>query len=126
MFDPDLPGLRVEEHAEQNGAVAAINGGGFLDEGGVGTGGMPLGLVIKDGVLLSGGKNTRSTIVGFDADNQLIVGTLTGQECLDRGIRDAVAFGPPSSSTGSRWTSPAAGAGSIPARCWASGRTAQY
>ena len=94
VFDPDLPGLRVEEHAEQNGAVAAINGGGFLDEGGVGTGGMPLGLVIKDGVLLSGGKNTRSTIVGFDADNQLIVGTLTGQECLDRGIRDAVAFGP--------------------------------
>ena len=32
--------------------------------------------------------------MGFDADNQLIVGTLTGQECLDRGIRDAVAFGP--------------------------------
>ncbi len=94
VFDPDLPGLRVEEHAEQSGAVATINGGGFLDEGGVGTGGMPLGLVIKDGVLLSGGKNTRSTIVGFDADNQLIVGTLTGQECLDRGIRDAVAFGP--------------------------------
>ncbi len=94
VFDPELPGLRVEEHAEQSSAVAAINGGGFADEGGVGKGGMPLGLVIKDGELLNGSLSTRSSIVGFDRDNQLIVGTMTGQECLDRGIRDAVAFGP--------------------------------
>ena len=33
-------------------------------------------------------------IVGFDQNNQLVVGTMTGQECLDRGIRDAVSFGP--------------------------------
>ncbi len=94
VFDPDVAGLRVEEYAEQNGAIAAINGGGFLDEGGVGKGGMPLGLVIKDGKLLSGGKNTKGSIVGFDNENHLIVGTLTGAECLERGIRDAVSFGP--------------------------------
>ena len=94
VFDPEVAGLRVEEFAEQNGAIAAINGGGFLDEGGVGKGGMPLGLVIKDGELLNGGMDTRSSIVGFDNENHLIVGNLTGRECLERGIRDAVAFGP--------------------------------
>ena len=93
-FDPEVAGLRVEEFAERNDAIAAINGGGFLDEGGVGKGGMPLGLVIKDGKLLNGGMDTRSSIVGFDNENHLIVGNLSGRECLERGIRDAVAFGP--------------------------------
>lgn len=33
-------------------------------------------------------------IVGFDTNDQLVVGTMTGRECLERGIRDAVSFGP--------------------------------
>ena len=50
--------------------------------------------MIKDGELLYGDLNSSSSIVGFDQNDVLVVGTLTGQECLDRGIRDAVSFGP--------------------------------
>lgn len=49
VFDKEASGVRVEDFAKQENAVATINGGGFLDEGGVGKGGMPLGIVIKDG-----------------------------------------------------------------------------
>ena len=94
VFSEEASGVRVEDFAKQENAVAAINGGGFMDEGGVGKGGMPLGIVIKDGKLLNGGLSSAQPIVGFDQNNQLIVGTMTGQECLDRGIRDAVSFGP--------------------------------
>lgn len=94
VFSNDAYGVRVEEFAEREGAVAAINGGGFADEGGVGKGGMPLGLVIKDGKLLAGSTSGSYSLVGFDSEDHLIVGTMTGQECIDRGIRDGVSFGP--------------------------------
>lgn len=93
-FGPDEPGVRIEDFVTQENAIAAINGGGFADQGGVGKGGMPLGLVIKNGKVLAGGLSTKSPMVGFDKDNHLVVGTMTGQECLDRGIRDALSFGP--------------------------------
>ena len=94
VFGEEESGVRVEDFAKQENAVAAINGGGFLDEGGVGKGGMPLGIVIKAGELLNGGLDSPQPIVGFDSNDQLVVGTMTGRECLERGIRDAVSFGP--------------------------------
>ncbi len=94
VFSEEASGVRVEDFAKQENAVAAINGGGFLDEGGVGKGGMPLGIVIKDGQLLHGGMDTPESVVGFDSNDQLVVGTLTGRECLERGLRDALSFGP--------------------------------
>lgn len=93
-FSGEASGLRVEEFVENAGAVAGINGGGFADENGVGKGGLPLGIVISDGKFLFGNLETKSPIVGFDKNDRLVVGTLTGQECIDRGIRDAVTFGP--------------------------------
>lgn len=94
VFSNDAYGVRVEEFAEREGAVAAINGGGFADEGGVGKGGMPLGLVISGGKLLAGSLSGSYSVVGFDGEDHLVVGTMTGQQCVDRGIRDAVSFGP--------------------------------
>lgn len=93
-FSKEAEGVRVEDYVKQAGALAGVNGGGFVDENGVGKGGMPLGLVIADSKLLNGGLNTSSPMVGFDKNNKLVVGTMTGQECLDIGIRDAVSFGP--------------------------------
>lgn len=68
--------------------------GGFVDDGGVGNGGMPLGIVIKNGKLLAGSRSTEATLVGFDQKNVLHVGTMTAGEALDKGMRDAVSFGP--------------------------------
>lgn len=93
-FGLDKEGLRIEEFVENTGAVAGINGGGFVDKGGMGRGGEPLGLVIQDSKLLHGGLNETSTVIGFDQDDRLIVGKLTGQQALNMGLRDAVAFGP--------------------------------
>ena len=93
-FGAGASGKRVEEMIERDGAVGGVNAGGFVDEGGVGNGGQPLGLVISQGEYLAGGRQTATAMAGFDGDNRLVVGNLTGQQALDMGLRDAVSFGP--------------------------------
>ena len=80
--------------AEKYGAVAGINASGFVDTNGAGNGGTPLGLVISQGKLLWGGLGTSFEVIGFDRDNKLHCGYMTGQQALNLGIRDAVCFGP--------------------------------
>ena len=41
-----------------------------------------------------GGLGEKGYVVGFNKDNKLIVGSMTGQEAKDAGIRDAVSWGP--------------------------------
>ncbi len=93
-FSADKGGKKLDQMIADEGAVGGVNAGGFVDDGGVGNGGMPIGLVIKNGKLLNGGLNTPFTVVGFDQKNMLHVGTMTGQQAMDKGLRDAVSFGP--------------------------------
>ncbi len=93
-FNEERDGLTVELFAKRNNAVAAINGGGFLDENGFGSGGMPTGIVIKNGKLVFGTSDTLSSVIAFDDNNHLIVGQMTGAQCLEKNVRDAVSFGP--------------------------------
>lgn len=93
-FSADKGGKKLGQMIEDEGAIAGVNAGGFVDDGGVGNGGMPIGLVIKNSKLLNGDLNTPVTVVGFDQKNMLHVGTMTGQQALDKGLRDAVSFGP--------------------------------
>ena len=87
-------GLHVDAIVENYGAVAGVNGGGFVDENGMGSGGTPIGLVISNGELLYGELDKTYDIAGFDSNNILVVGSMTGQEALDRGIRDCCCYGP--------------------------------
>lgn len=87
-------GKRVMEMASQYGAMAAINAGGFEDPNGRGNGGTPIGMVVSQGKLRWGGMDTSYDIIGFDNNNILHVGTMTGKQAMDVGIRDAVCFGP--------------------------------
>ena len=87
-------GKTLKNMANDYQATAAINGGGFYDKNGTGDGGIPLGLVITEGKLVYGELNEKYEIIGFNAGNVFIVGTMTGQQALDRGIRDALSFGP--------------------------------
>ena len=87
-------GLLLSELANEEGVVAAFNGGGFLDNLGTGNGGMPLGVTIKDGKLLSDWEWGYPTTIGFDSDHKLIVGNMTGQQALNAGIVEACSFGP--------------------------------
>ncbi len=93
-FGANVAGMRVSEMVERDGAIAGVNAGGFADEGGMGLGGQPLGIVIKESELVYGSPSTSSTVIGFDEENRLIVGQMTGEQALERRLRDAVSFGP--------------------------------
>jgi len=78
----------------ENNAIAGINGGAFSDIGGVGRGGMPLGVVIQNGKIRLNVASEYSTLIGFDFNNHLVVGKMTAQEAIDKGVKEAVSFGP--------------------------------
>ena len=82
--------------ADKNNALVAINASGFDDPGYMGNGGRPVGAVIKDGKLLSNLSRAPVSggIIGFTNDNKLIMGKMSAEEALSKGVRDAVEFGP--------------------------------
>ena len=79
---------------KNSGAVGGVNAGGFYDPSGGGNGGTPDGIVICDGSLVWGDASTGCSVIGFDAEGVLHVGTMTGQSALDAGLVWAVSFGP--------------------------------
>lgn len=87
-------GRLVKDMAAEHGAFAAINAGGFADLNSVGNGGTPLGIVIAQGKLLWGDLNETTDVVGFDKDNRLRAGSMTGKQAMDLGLRDAVSCSP--------------------------------
>lgn len=93
-FGDDQKGKKVMDIIKDSGAVAGTNAGGFEDLAGIGNGGKPLGIVIKNSELKWGKLERTYEVIGFDKSNKLIVGNMTAQQALDRGIRDAVNFGP--------------------------------
>ena len=70
-----------------------MNGGGFYDPEGGGTGGYPDGLTVADGQIFHEGNSTR-TFCGLDNNNILHVGDYDSEEAVEKGIRDGVSFGP--------------------------------
>lgn len=87
-------GLMLSELANEEGVIAAFNGGGFLDNLGQGNGGMPIGVTIRDGELLCEYDWYAPTTIGFDEDHKLIVGNMSGSQALNAGIVEAASFGP--------------------------------
>lgn len=94
QYGASYSGKTVMDMAMSYDAVAAVNGGGFEDNNGVGNGGTPIGLVISDGELKYGSAGSSYEIIGFDNNNNLVVGKMTASEALSRGVRDALSFGP--------------------------------
>ena len=87
-------GDKLGEMIEQNDAIAGINGGGFYDPNGYGTGSVPDGFVFSKGEFLYSSTKWDELLIGFDADHKLIVGEMTAEEAQEMGIRDALTFGP--------------------------------
>ncbi|MDW8799771.1 phosphodiester glycosidase family protein [Clostridium sp. A1-XYC3] len=92
-------GQRTSEIAEENGAIAAINGGGFTDRSSngklwAGTGAYPEGIVISDGktVYSDINANERVNVTAFTADGKLIVGDHTLEDLRKQGVVEAVSF----------------------------------
>jgi len=88
----DKGGERIYDAARRLGAIAAINGGEFPDDGGTGTGGRPVGLTYSNGVCVYN-DGTKRTFIGIDVNNQLVVSeTMTKAKADELQIRDAVSF----------------------------------
>lgn len=85
-------GLQLTDMVAKYDGIAGINGGGFNDENGKGDGGTPQGLVISNGEIVYGYAGGEYSVVGLDDEGILIVGKMSGQEALDKGIRWAVSF----------------------------------
>lgn len=84
----------VEIYNSYNNVIAGINGGGWDDENGLGTGGIPLGMVISQGKVLWNPSDTPVECCGITDEGKLVVGAFTLQQAQDIGITDAVQFGP--------------------------------
>ncbi|MDY4997416.1 MAG: phosphodiester glycosidase family protein [Bacilli bacterium] len=91
-----MKGQYLIDMAKENKALVAINGGGFIDENGLGTGAEVSGIVIRDGKILNRNRYTRAGgLIGFTKENKLYLGKVkSAEEAIQLGIRDAVEFGP--------------------------------
>lgn len=75
-------------------AKVAINASGFIDPNGEGDGGTPVGVVIENGEIVWNSGAAMGGIAGFNKDNVLVLMNGTAEEAIQKGIRDAVQFGP--------------------------------
>lgn len=86
-------GMTLFDCADRYQCLAAINGGEFLDSGGMGTGAKPMGVTYSRGSLVWEDGYTDRTFIGFDADNKMIVCEgMNRQRADELRIRDAVCF----------------------------------
>lgn len=99
-YSEKLPaaGEVTSQIAKRNKAAAAINAGGFNDEGAAGTGGAPMGVVIHKGRIVYNQQvrtDILQDIIGFTKEGMLIVGMHSVDSLMEYGIYEAVSFGPP-------------------------------
>ena len=86
-------GKTLSGFVEEYDAIACTNAGGFEDEDGKGKGGIPEGLVIRNGQIVYGSAGSfYKDVIGFDTDNKLHVGNMSGQEALNIGLDNATSF----------------------------------
>lgn len=88
------PGLSVPDIAERYNSVMAINGAFFVDTGGVGNGGTPIGFVFSEGENKFGGLDTVYAMLGFNNEGILMCGNMTGEQAMQYGIRDGLSCDP--------------------------------
>lgn len=97
-FARHIPGERINDQMEKEGAVAAINAGAFYDNGTSSkeVGSTPEDLTIAGGkVVWKTGSAPEEGFAGFNQDNILVVAkTMTADKAMELGIRDGCCFGP--------------------------------
>ena len=88
-------GQYLKTMADDNDALVAINGGGFIDPNYNSNGANPLGITFSKGKLVSQNKYTSTGgLIGFTEDDKLVLGKMTVKEAQQMKVRDAVSFGP--------------------------------
>lgn len=95
-FGEDKHGKTIDEiYGSYDNIAAGINGGGWDDRPGHGTGGEPYGIVMSQGEVLWGGPlSTSWECCAITNEGKLIVGTFSIQKAIDMGVTDAAKYGP--------------------------------
>lgn len=91
-------GETTSQIVKNNGGIAGINAGGFLDRGWTGTGGTPLGFIIHNGKVIYDqykDENRKQETVAFTNEGMLIVGKHSLAQLKEYGVKEGVSFGPP-------------------------------
>lgn len=89
-----IRGEKLTSITERYDAVIGINAGGFVDEGGHGNGGKPLGIVVENSEEIYSQSDKEYHIVGFNQDDVLVLGKYTKEEVENLSLRDAITFRP--------------------------------
>ncbi|MGH4126075.1 MAG: phosphodiester glycosidase family protein [Clostridium sp.] len=85
----------LNDLVKQENGIAGVNASGFVDVAGKGNGGVPTGIIIKDGEVLYYEKGFKTySLIGFDKNGILTLGNYTIKQMKDLNIQDGVAFGP--------------------------------
>ncbi len=94
-------GEMTSQIARNNGAIAAVNGGGFADKTGTtqwtGTGGIPVGILMSNGKVISNDisdLNSKNEVMALTDDGVLLVGKHSLNEMKKLGVSEAISFGP--------------------------------
>ncbi|MBV7275268.1 phosphodiester glycosidase family protein [Clostridium thailandense] len=96
-----VEGELTSQIARDNGAIAAVNGGGFVDASSgdskwTGTGGKPVGILMSDSKILYNDlkENEERETVAITKGGALLVGTHTLDDLKELGVTEAISFGP--------------------------------
>lgn len=94
-------GQRTSQIAEDNDAIAAINGGGFTDKSAdgklwAGTGAYPMGFAMSNGKVLynDSKENVKTPVMALTKDGVLMVGDHSLSDLKKAGASEAISFGP--------------------------------
>jgi len=82
--------------SERENAIIAMNAGGFYDPDWNGNGALPHGIVFSNGEIVSEyvQANVGGGFIGFTNEDKFVLGSMSKQEAINMGMRDAVQFGP--------------------------------
>ena len=97
-----ISGELTSKIAKDNGAVAAINGGGFIDKSSedsewTGTGGKPTGILMSEGNIIFNDINNddeKTQVMAITNKGQLLVGSYSLNEMREKGVTEAISFQP--------------------------------
>lgn len=102
FVEPNTPGATgftgkgqtIGEFLDTNNAICGINAGCWNDPKGIGSGGLPKDIIIKDGVIKQYDNLERHNIIGINKDNVLVLGNFSNEEIIANNIRDGIAWEP--------------------------------
>ena len=82
--------------SERENAIIAMNAGGFYDPDWNGNGALPHGTVFSNGKVVSDYQdaNVGGGFIGFTNEDKFVLGSMSKNEAINMGYRDAVEFGP--------------------------------